>query len=73
MKLGLVGSKKEKCGAGDEGKLWESGIEDYEEILGVLRVCGKNMRESAKLRSDARTGQWVTVDCWRLLVKGDSR
>jgi len=41
-------------------------------LVGVLRVCGKNMRKSMKLRSNARIGQWVVVDCWRLLVKEDS-
>lgn len=67
------GQRRINVGLGIRGSVGRLAWRTTERLVGVLRVCGKNTRESVKLRGDVRTGQWVMVDCQRLLVKGDSR
>lgn len=66
------GQRKINMGLEIRGSFGRLAWRTMKRLVGVLRVCAENTRESVKLRSDARTGQWIMVDCWKLVVKGDS-
>lgn len=65
-------SLKENVGLRNRGSFGRLAWRTRKRLVGVLRVCWESMRECMKLRSDAKTGQWVLVDGQRLLVRWDS-